>query len=158
SPCASTANRRTTPASPRRPSRRSPSTCRSTSWSACAPSPRTAATWARPGPRRAAAATASTSTPCSRRATCRRPRCGVRRRSSLLAAVLAARAALAADPPPPATVTITPIAAEYADLARLGIIDPKSGTQESLDLELAAGEAALERGDLATAAATFYAI
>jgi TolA-binding protein len=48
--------------------------------------------------------------------------------------------------------------AYFKDLARLGIVDPKTGSPAALDAELAAGEAALERGDLAAAAATFYAV
>lgn len=50
------------------------------------------------------------------------------------------------------------MAGYYADLTRLGIVDTKSGTQESLEIDLTLGEAALERGDLANAAATLYGI
>jgi hypothetical protein len=51
-----------------------------------------------------------------------------------------------------------PMAATFADLARLGVVDPKSGSSDALDAELALGEAALERGDLGAAAATLYGI
>jgi TolA-binding protein len=52
----------------------------------------------------------------------------------------------------------TPAAAYFADLTRLGIVDPRTGTQETLEAELAIAEAALERGDLGVAAATLYGI
>ena len=81
-----------------------------------------------------------------------------RRSASVLLLLVVARAGAQpasqpAAPPPP-----SPMAAYFNDLARLGIIDPKSGNQDSLEAELRSGELALERGDLANAAATFYGI
>jgi tetratricopeptide (TPR) repeat protein len=46
----------------------------------------------------------------------------------------------------------------FEDLARLGIIDPRTGTPQALDAELALGEQALERGDFAAAAASLHGI
>lgn len=77
------------------------------------------------------------------------------RRVSLL--LLAASIARADEP----AATITPtdeLAATFAELARLGIMDPKTGTSEFLEAELRTGEAALERSDFGAAAASFYAI
>ena len=46
----------------------------------------------------------------------------------------------------------------FDDLTRLGVVDPKTGNPDSLDAELRLGEAALERADFASAAATLQGI
>jgi hypothetical protein len=52
----------------------------------------------------------------------------------------------------------TPAAAYYKDFTRLGIVDPKTGSPDALDAELALAEQALERGDFAAAASMLYGI
>src|SRR5262245_62290494 len=77
-----------------------------------------------------------------------RPRGSMRRSLSILLVLCGTAAADEA-----------PQAADYfTDLTRLGVIDVKTGTADTLDAELALGEAALERGDPGAAAAVLLGI
>src|SRR5687768_11479655 len=69
-------------------------------------------------------------------------------RSLLLASLIAVAGRATADEP----------RAHFDDLARTGVIDPRAGSAETLDAELALAEGALERGDFAAAAAALYGI
>jgi tetratricopeptide (TPR) repeat protein len=76
---------------------------------------------------------------------------------SVAAAALAAALATAAARAAP-TAPTSPIARYYAELQRLGVVDPRTGAQDTLREELGVAEAALERSDLGAATAALYGV